>query len=98
MKYIIEIIVLVFIISMIINMIIIIYNTNIKNTEFFLKNREKFENKEIEECDEYKEWINNNDLHEWLQKKEGIITSKEYNLRQDIKKIAKNKFCKKNKK
>ena len=55
-------------------------------------------NKEIEECDEYKEWINNNDLHEWLQKKEGIITSKEYNLRQDIKKIAKNKFCKKNKK
>lgn len=95
MKYIIEIIVLVFIISMIINMIIIIYNTNIKNTEFFLTKREKFENKEIEECEEYKEWIKNNKLNEWLQKKEGIITSKEYNLRQDIKNIAKKKFCKK---
>ena len=98
MKYIIEIIVLVFIISMIINMIIIIYNTNIKNTEFFLTKREKFENKEIEECEEYKEWIKNNKLNEWLQKKEGIITSKEYNLRQDIKNIAKKNFVKKNKK
>ena len=74
MKYIIEIVVLVFIILMIINMIIIIYNTNIKNMEFLLKKREKFENNEIEDCDEYKEWLNDNNLHEWLNKKEGLIT------------------------
>lgn len=94
MKYIIEIIVLVFIVLMIINMIIIIYNTNKKNLEFFLTKRENFTDNEIEDCEEYKSWIKNNKLDKWLDEEKNLISSKEFNLRQDIKKIAKIKFCK----
>lgn len=94
MKYIIEIVVLVFIILMIINMIIIIYNTNKKNMEFFLTKQENFTDDKIEDCDEYISWIKDNKLEEWLDEKSDLISSKEFNLRQDIKKIAKKKFCK----